>query len=69
MVRELGAELLFNLTNALLGHAEGLSTSLVTASDLVHDATGEDGALTRVQGLHEGRERRSVLTRRSARRR
>ena len=59
MVRELGAELLLNLTNALLGDAEGLGTSLLPSGDVVHDATGEDGTLTRVQGLHEGLEGRS----------
>ncbi len=53
MCGELTAQLLLDLTNALLGHAKGLGASLLAAKHVVDDATGEDGAVVVVEGVRE----------------
>lgn len=56
---ELDAKLLLNLTNALLGDAEGLGTTLVVASEASNHATTENLGMRGLEVSGEGLQRAS----------
>ena len=58
VVSELHAKLLFNLTDALLGHAERLGAAGFLTQKVVDDAATEDISMAGLQGRDEGIESR-----------
>ena len=56
VVSELHAKLLFNLTDALLGHAKGLGAAGLLTEKLVDNATTQDGGVVGLEPVHKARQ-------------
>ena len=56
VVSELRAKLLFNLPDALLGHAKGLGAAGLLTEKLVDNATTQDGGVVGLEPVHKARQ-------------
>ena len=56
MIGQLRAKLLFNLTNALLGHAKRFGALLLLTEKLIDDAAAQDGGVVGLEPVHKARQ-------------